>query len=152
MTIKKNCVVCGKEIEVANPCHCLCSDECRKARRKQLYEKYKNSPEYEDKLRLYNARWLERSHKNPKVIPCKICGENVPPTFRENRMSRSHYHEDCVLSEAIKAIQEGCKFNDKRIRRAWNTYGYTMSEIVETITEGRQVCPSCEKGEKRDEE
>ena len=136
MTIKKNCIICGKEIEVVNSRHCLCSDECRKARRKQLYEKYKNSPEYEDKRRLYCARWLEKSHKNPKVIPCKICGEPVPPTFNgKNRMGRSHYHEKCVLSEAIKAIQEGCKHNDKRIRRASNTFGYTMSELIEEMKE-----------------
>ena len=133
MTIKKNCVVCGKEIEVANPCHCLCSDECRKARRKQLYEKYKKSPEYEDKLRLYKARWLERKLKNPKVIPCKICGEPVPPTFRENRMNRKHYHEKCVLKEALQAVREGCKFSDKRVMRARNTYGYTKTELLEEL-------------------
>lgn len=133
--IKKNCIVCGKEIEVVNPQYCLCSDECRKARRKQLYEKYKKSPEYEDKLRLYRARWVEKNHKNTKVIPCKICGENVPPTFRENRMTRSHYHEKCVLSEAFKAIQEGCKISDKRIRREMNVCGYTMSEIIEVMKE-----------------
>ena len=133
--IKKNCIVCGKEIEVVNPQYCLCSDECRKVRGKQLSEKYKNSPEYKEKSRLYNARWLEKKHKNPKVTPCRICGEPVPPIFRENRISRAHYHEKCVLSEAFKAIQEGCKFNDKRIRRAWNTYGYTMSEIIEEMKE-----------------
>ena len=130
--IKKNCIVCGKEIEVANPQYCLCSDECRKVRGKQLYEKYKKSPEYEDKRRLYYAR----NHKNPKVIPCKICGEPVPPTFNgKNKMCRSHYHEKCVLSEAIKAIQEGCKCNDKRTHRAWNGGGYTMSEIIEEMKE-----------------
>ena len=133
--IKKNCIICGKEIEVVNPQYCLCSDECRKVRGKQLSEKYKNSSEYEDKRRLYYAR----KHKNPKIIPCKICGEPVPPTFRENRMGRSHYHENCVLSEAIKAIQEGCKFSDERIRRAWNTYGYTMSEIIEGMKEKENV-------------
>ena len=130
--IKKNCIVCGKEIEVVNPQYCLCSDECRKVRVKQRYEKYKNSPEYEDKRRLYYAR----NHKNPKIIPCKICGKPVPPTFNgKNKMCRPHYHEKCVLSEAVKAIQEGCKCNDKRIRRAWNTYGYTMSEIIEEMNE-----------------
>lgn len=131
--IKKQCAVCGKEIEVANPYYCLCSDECRKVRRKQLYEKYKKSPEYEDKLRLYKARWVEISHKNPKIIPCKICGEPVPPTFRENRMYRKHYHEKCVLKEALQAVREGCKFSDKRIVLAWNTYGYTKTELLEEL-------------------
>lgn len=133
--IKKNCVVCGKEIEVANPQYCLCSEECRKVRAKQWYEKYKKSPEYEDKRRLQRARQLEINRRNPKTIPCKICGEPVPPTFRENRMSRSHYHNECVLKEAIKAIQEGCKISDKRIRRVMNVCGYTMSEIIEEMKE-----------------
>ena len=133
--IKKNCIICGKELEVVNPQYCLCSDECRKVRGKQLCEKYNKSPEYEDKRRLWYARNLERKHKNPKVIPCKICGEPVPPTFRENKMCRSHYHEKCVLSEAIKAIQEGCKYDEKRIYRARNMYGYTMSELIEEMKE-----------------
>ena len=133
--IKKNCIICGKEIEVVNPQYCLCSDECRKVRGKQLCEKYKNSPEYKEKSRLYCARQLERKHKNPKVIPCKICGEPVSPTFRENKMCRSHYHENCVLSEAMQAIRDGCKISDKRIRRAWNTFGYTMSELIEEMKE-----------------
>lgn len=137
--IKKNCIICGKEIEVVNPCYCLCSDECREIRGKQLYEKYKKSPEYEDKRKLQYARQLERIHRNPKVIPCRICGEPVPPTFRENRMTRSHYHEKCVLSEAFKAIQEGCKHSEKRIRRAWNACGYTMSEIIEEMKENDVV-------------
>ena len=138
--IKKNCVVCGKEIEVANPQYCLCSDECRKVRHKQWSEKYKNSPEYEDKRRLYCARQSERSHKNPKVIPCKICGKPVPPTFNgKNKMCRSHYHEKCVLSEAIQAVRDGCKISDKRVIRAWNTYGYTMSEIIEGMKEKENV-------------
>ena len=111
--IKKNCIVCGKEMEVANPQYFLCSDECREVRRKQLSEKYKNSPEYKEKSKLYYARQLERKHKSPKVIPCKICGKPVPPIFRENRMGRSHYHENCVLSEAMEAIIDGCKYNDK---------------------------------------
>lgn len=136
---KKNCAVCGKEIEVVNSGFCLCSDECRKIRRKQLYEKYKKSPEYEDKRKLQYARQLERIHKNPKVIPCRICGEPIPHTFRDNRMHGSHYHEKCVLSEAIQAIREGCKHTDKRIRRAWNTYGYNMSEIIEEMKENDVV-------------
>ena len=132
--IKKQCAVCGKEIEVANPQYCLCSDECRKVRGKQLCEKYKNSPEYKEKIRLYCIRQLEKKHENPKVIPCKICGEPVPPTFNgKNKMCRSHYHEKCVLKEALQAVREGCKFNDKRIMRAWNKYGYTKTELLEEL-------------------
>ena len=125
---KKNCVVCGKEIEVVNSYYCLCSDECRKARARD----YRRSYEY---FEMHKKYMREKYKQNPKVIPCKICGENVPPTFHENRMCRKFYHEKCVLSEAFKAIQEGRKSNDKRIRRAWNLYGYTMSELIEEMKE-----------------
>lgn len=124
--IKKKCAVCGKEIEVANPQYCLCSDECRKIRNRA----YKSKHDYVETHRKYmrEERW-----RNAKVIPCKICGEPVPPTFRENRMYRKHYHEKCVLKEALQAVREGCKFSDKRIVLAWNTYGYTKTELLEEL-------------------
>ena len=131
--IKKNCVVCGKEIEVVNSRYCLCSDECRKARAREYQRSYMD-------IETHRKYMKEKRWRNPKIIPCKICGEPVPPTFNgKNKMCRSHYHENCVLSEAIKAIQEGCKCNDKRIHRAWNTYGYTMSEIIEGMKEKENV-------------
>lgn len=124
--IKKNCVVCGKEIEVTNPRYCCCSDECRKARAKT----YKIDPESVERHKKKNR---EKYRQNPKIVPCKICGEPVPPSFRENKMCRSHYHEKCVLSEALQAVIEGCAYNEKRIMRAWNLYGYTKSELIEEM-------------------
>ena len=126
--IKKNCVVCGKEIEVANPRYCLCSDECRKARARGYLRSY----DYLEKHRKYMK---EKRRSNPKIVPCKICGEPVPPTFREGRMCRTHYHEKCVLSEALQAVREGHGWEDKRIMRADNLYGYTMSELIEEVKE-----------------
>lgn len=126
--IKKNCIICGKEIEVVSSYYCLCSDECRKARAREYKRRYES-------IEMHRKYMKEKYKKNPKVIPCKICGENVPPTFRDNRMCRRFYHEKCVLSEAMQAIREGCKHNDKRIRRAWNLCGYTMSEIIEEMNE-----------------
>ena len=122
--IKKNCVVCGKEIEVVSSFYCLCSDECRKERAKT----YKRDSEISKKRKL--KYW-----NNPKIVPCKICGEPVPPVFVENRMCRKFYHEKCVLSEAVQAVREGCGWKDKRIMRADNLYGYTMSELIEEAEE-----------------
>lgn len=42
--IKKQCIVCGKEIEVVNSRYCLCSDECRKKRTYELNKKYMSDP------------------------------------------------------------------------------------------------------------
>ena len=126
--IKKNCVVCGKEIEVTNPRYCLCSDECRKVRAREYQRNYIDIETHRKYMR--EKRW-----RNPKIVPCKICGEPVPPTFRENRMCRSYYHEECVLKEAFKAVEEGAKHVDPRIMRAFNFLGYTKTEIIEEMFE-----------------
>ena len=126
--IKKSCAVCGKEIEVANPRYCLCSNECRKAKARG----YQRSLEGIEKHRKYMK---EKRWKNPKIVPCKICGEPVPPTFRDGRMCRTHYHEKCVLLEALQAVREGQGWKDKRIMRADNLYGYTMSELIKEMEE-----------------
>lgn len=124
--IKKKCAVCGKEIEVANPRYCLCSEECKRVRAREYQRSYKS-------IEMHKKYMREKYWKNPKIIPCKICGKPVPPTFRENRMCRKFYHEQCVLSEAVQAVREGCGWEDKRIMRADNLYGYTMSELIKEL-------------------
>lgn len=129
--IKKNCVVCGKEIEVANSCYCLCSDECRRTRVKMLELKYRKcrSKSNANRLKIQKQqRWL-----HPRVIPCRICGKPVKPEFYDDRMHRKFYHESCVLSEALHAVSGGHGFKDKRIKRAYNLLGYTLKELREEI-------------------
>lgn len=128
--IKKNCVICGKEIEVINPQHCLCSDECRRVRRRMK----QTAPEYRAKANeRRRRRYKKQNWEHAKVIPCKICGKPVKPEFYDDRMHRKFYHESCVLSEALQAVSEGVKFNDKRVKRACNLYGYTIKELREEI-------------------
>ena len=130
--IKKQCIVCGKEIEVANPRYCLCSDECRKKRTYELNKKYMSDPVLHERHRLQS---IESYRRRAKIIPCKICGEPVPASDSGGRMSRKHYHEECVVRDALQAISEGGKSTkgtgDKRIFRAHNVLGMGVKELKE---------------------
>ena len=130
--IKKQCIVCGKEIEVANSRYCLCSDECRKKRAYELNKKYMSDPVIHERHRLQS---IESYRRRAKIIPCKICGEPVPPSDSGGRLSRKHYHEECVIKEALQAIAEGGKSTkgtgDKRIFRAHNVLGMGVRELKE---------------------
>ena len=130
--IKKQCIVCGKEIEVVNPRYCLCSDECRKKRAYELNKKYMSDPVLHERHRL---QYMKSYRRRAKIIPCKICGEPVPASDSGGRMSRKHYHEECVVREALQAISEGGKSTkgtgDKRIFRAHNVLGMGVKELKE---------------------
>lgn len=128
--IKKQCVICGKEIEVINPHYCLCSDECRKIRQEmQRHDPERRAESYRRKCEFIKQQ--RRMH--PRVVPCRICGNPVEPEFYDGRMHRKFHHESCVLSEALQAVSEGAGFDDKRIRRANNLYGYTVKELREEM-------------------
>ena len=90
----KKCIVCGKEIEVVNSRYCLCSDECRKKRAYELNKKYMSDPVIHERHRLQS---IESYRRRAKIIPCKICGNPVPPSSSGGRLSRKHYHEECVI-------------------------------------------------------
>lgn len=92
------------------------------------------APEYRAKVsERRKRRYKEQRWKHIKVIPCKICGKPVEPEFYDGRMHRKFHHESCVLSEALQAVSEGAGFDDKRIRRANNLYGYTVKELREEM-------------------
>ena len=130
--IKKQCIVCGKEIEVVNSRYCLCSDECRKKRAYELNKKYMSDPVLHERHRLQS---IESYRRRAKIIPCKICGKPVPPSDTGGRLSHKHYHEECVIKEALQAIAEGgtsSKFTgDSRIFRAHNVLGMGVKELKE---------------------
>ena len=54
-------------------------------------------------------------------------------------MSHKHYHEECVIKEALQAISEGGKSTkgtgDKRIHRAHNVLGMNVGELKELLRE-----------------
>ena len=105
--LTQKCKVCGREFETRQSNYTLCSEECRKANRKSL-QRHWWAEDIKEKRRITdrNRRW-----RNAKSVPCKICGENVSPRFENDRMCRKHYHEECIIREAIKAYKNGEKFD-----------------------------------------
>lgn len=131
--MKKICIVCGKEFETRQSNYTICSQGCRE-NRKQSY------PSSLDYYYANRERILKRSQhlklKNPKFIPCKICGKNVEPYFSGDRIHRRHYHEECIIEESIKAMNRGEKFNGaSNILKIANNQGITKSELLEIIKE-----------------
>lgn len=123
----KNCIICGKQIEVNNSRYCCCSKECRKIRNAAHRKERAQRPEIREAAR---KAYHEKARRNPRIVPCRICGEPVAPTFISGRMCRKFYHEDCIIDEGIKAIQEGAPWDDKRIARAYGR-GISRKELVE---------------------
>ena len=68
-----------------------------------------------------------------KIILCKICGKPVTPSDTGGRLSHKYYHEKCVVKEALQAVSEGKGFNDRRVKRAYNIYGYSIKELREML-------------------
>lgn len=132
MIIQK-CKVCGKEFETVNSRYTLCSDECRKENHRRIQKDRRQNKELKEKHRISqrNKRW-----KKAKVVPCQICGENVPPMFTDNRMHRKHYHEKCIVREAVKAVKRGERFDgtSKMLVLARNQ-GINKADILEIMRE-----------------
>lgn len=135
--IKKQCIVCGKEFYARQSNYTLCSDECKKKRVAELNKKYMSDPVKREQHRLQS---IESYRRRAKIIKCKICGKPVPPSDNSGRLSRKHYHEKCVIKEALQAISEGGKTTkgtgDKRIHRAHNVLGMSVGELKELLVEG----------------
>lgn len=125
MIYKKKCIVCGKEFEATQVNYSLCSDECRKKRKNETDNRYKTS--HIDEIK---KRKREHQRDNAKVIVCSLCGEPVAPEIGGgDRVLRKHYHEECVIEDAIKAIKFGAKSKDSRVKRAYNLYGWGIKDL-----------------------
>ena len=120
---KKQCAVCGKEFEAINSRYILCSDECRKKRIDEYNKVY-----YSD----YDGRKRKRAEK---IVICKLCGMAVEGVMRGERMGRQHYHEECVVKDALQAISEGEHSRSSRIRRASNLFAYSVGELKDLMEE-----------------
>lgn len=126
----KKCGVCDKEFETANSRRKYCSDECRISSNSltSLNYYYAN---HERMKRTNRENYYKKKNKRPSYI-CKICNGAI----NENTGTK-HYHEKCVINEAIQAIKEDVKkiSKDSRVIRAWNTFNYTVSELKEIMQE-----------------
>ena len=120
----KNCRICGAEFETNNPRFCTWSPACSIKNAKALNKKWvKDNP---DRVREY---------RKPAIVLCRICGEEVAATYSAGRNSRKYCHEECVVKEALQAVSEGKGVEDSRIRRARNTYGYSIKELREMLND-----------------
>lgn len=126
----KNCRICGKAFEANNPRYCTCSPACS-IKNNAIMQK-KNYLAHRDEYNQKTRASHQESYRQ-RFVPCRICGENVPSAYNGERYTRKRYHEECVVKEALKAIEEGKGRKDKAIMRAWNTYGYTVKELREML-------------------
>ena len=118
----KKCKICGKEFETHNARFCTCSPACSIKNAKALNKKWvKDNP---DRVKKY---------RKPAIVLCRICGEEVAATYSAGRNSHKYYHEKCVVKEALQAVSEGKGVEDSRVKRAWNTYCYSLKELKELL-------------------
>ena len=125
----KNCRICGAEFETNNSRYCTCSPACSIKNRNIIAQKYY----YAHPENRQNYRERQRKRSRQRFVPCRICGENVPSVFTGVQYVRKHYHEECVVKEALKALSDGRKSHDKVVWRARNTYGYTIKDLKELL-------------------
>ncbi len=100
----------------------------------------------ESERRRQKRRYERRKAAHPTL--CRVCGKVVEPTYSlSGRMSSRHYHEECIIDEAIKAVQDGCRIKgNKALQRAKNR-NITKAEIIEIMQEkGIEYKPKRHKG------
>ena len=91
----------------------------------------------DERLKKQKERYARRKAENPTL--CRICGKVVPPIYTQTgRMASRHYHEECIIDEAYKAILDGYTMkNNAALRRAKN-HEYTKEEIL-AIKQGKGI-------------
>lgn len=118
------CKICGKEFtpiqRLSGGYQKTCSPECCKENARRITREYATNP-YVKKIR--RKKYLERT-KNKTV--CKICGK--PTTVPSGGRYKPQYHLDCLLSEAIKMIEDGKPFTPAQYGRL-KTRGYPVRWI-----------------------
>ena len=97
------------------------------------------------RLQRQRKRYNRRKAANPTL--CRICGKVVPPIYTlTGRMASRHYHEECIIDEAYKAILDGYTMkNNAALRRAKNR-NITKSEIIEIMQEKEKEYNSKQHG------
>lgn len=127
--MKKMCVVCGNEFEAAQSNYIICSDECREKRKQEYKTKYKNKyhpkPTYSEKYKMVHKR----------NVLCKFCGENVLPEYINGRFHRCHYHQECLINQGIKAMQNGEIFGKSKTLKIVTNKGFTKRELIDIANE-----------------
>ena len=80
-------------------------------------------------LKNQKDRYIRRKAENPTL--CRICGKAVPPiTSLTGRRASRHFHEECIIDEAYKAILEGYTMKSSAALRRAKNHEYTKEEIL----------------------
>ena len=127
----KKCIICGTEFVPRQKNYICCSKECS-IERNRRHSKFTYETYYKGNKEYIREMYNRNKFLHPVIIPCKICGKNVPGVWAGNRIGRKRYHDQCILDEARKAYSEVGSWDsrkDSRIHRAMN-YGFCKADVI----------------------
>jgi hypothetical protein len=130
--MQKKCIICGKTFiphkNLINRQLC-CSPECSAKNRYEINKRWKNKPEnIERRHRIYQERTKDKT-------VCELCGK---PTEAVYTPHRTHYHDECIINEAIEIIKSGNKLTQTQYNRLF-LRGYTLKYIAEIMKERENI-------------
>lgn len=125
--MQKTCKICGATFVPHNRQLC-CSPECSIKNRYAINKRYQNKPENVEKR---HKKYRECTKGN---TVCKLCGK---PTEAGYTNYKPHYHDECIINEAIEIIKSGQNLTDTQYSRLFQR-GYTIGYIREIIKESEE--------------
>lgn len=130
--MQKTCIICGATFtphkNLINRQKC-CSPECSVKNRYEINKRWNNKPETIEKQR------AKRKERTKYKTLCKICGK---PTEAVCTAHKPHYHDECLVNEAIEIIKSGNKLTTTQYNRLF-LRGYTLKYIAEIIKERENI-------------
>lgn len=123
----QKCIVCDKEfdavVRMSGVVQRCCSSECRKEHKRKRAHAYNTDPYNRKKQNL-----LYKDKTQNRTV-CKLCGK---PTVATDGRYRSHFHDECLLKDAVETIKSGKKFTSLQYSRL-NYRGYSVKDIKDNI-------------------
>ena len=126
--MQKTCIICGALFtphkNLINRQLC-CSPECSIKNRYEINKRWRSKPENVEKR---HRKYKERT--KDKTV-CKICGK---PTEAVYTSHKTHYHDECIVNEAVEVYKSGQNLTDAQYLRLYSR-GYTMRDIKRFVRE-----------------
>jgi hypothetical protein len=130
--MQKTCIICGALFtphkNLINRQLC-CSLECSIKNRYEINKRWNSKPETIERR---HRKYRERTKDS---VVCKICGK---PTEAVYTSHRTHYHDECIINEAIEIIKLGNKLTPAQYNRLF-LRGYTLKYIAEIMRERENI-------------
>ena len=87
-----------------------------------------------ERLRQQRERYKRRKAAHPTL--CRICGKAVEPIhLSSGRMASRHYHDECLVDEAIKAVMDGYTMDGHPALKRMKNREITRTDILEIMQE-----------------